>query len=124
MPTRGSRFVGLNSISITRVFGGVWLEQESSIEQAATRRINHRGHREARSGFRFSIKVLCVPPCPLWLDIRDLPQDCSTLCASSRRNISRPPMPGLISEQGKGYGLLGLAGNAEVIRVVEVESQA
>src|SRR5215472_9426948 len=68
VPTRGSRFDGLNSMTITSVFGAGRLEHE--IMPAHKKKSNnHRGHRGTQRCLSLDAKVLRVPPCPLWLEI-------------------------------------------------------
>src|SRR5215831_20866772 len=47
VPTRGSKFAGLNSMAITSVSGAGRLEQDSIVAHN-TKSINHRGHEGTR----------------------------------------------------------------------------
>src|SRR6266704_1533415 len=119
VPTRGSRFVGLLSIIITSVLGSACLPQE--MQESNNKAFNHKGHKVPRS----VLFPLRVPSCPLWLNmlsIGNLSQDCRPLGPSRRRNIRRLAAPSLVSEQSKGHGLFGLAGNAKIIRNRDLES--
>src|ERR1051326_1577650 len=78
-PIRGSRFAGADSISTTSVFVSGRCAQEVRLENTKT--INHREHREAQQNFNRIKTPLCVPPCPLWLDIGNFPQHHRLPCA-------------------------------------------
>src|SRR5258708_15468235 len=124
VPTRGSRLAGLLSMIITSVLGSVRLEQEINITHDTKRRtINHRGHRGTQRSFLVDRKLLRAPLHPLWLNIRNLPQHHRFIRPGGGRNISRQPVPALKRQQGKGHSFLGLAGNAKIIRMAELEPQ-
>src|SRR5215469_14022767 len=68
VPTRGSRFDGLNSMTITSVFDAGRLEHEI-LPAHKKKNKNHRGHGGTRRTSASKEKHLCVPLCPLWLEI-------------------------------------------------------
>src|SRR5215813_11058181 len=90
---------------------------------------NHKGHEGTQRICPLCFTLLCVPSCPLWLNIRmlsnirNLSQHRRPFRAGSCRDVSRLSMPRLIREQREGDRFLGLAGNAEFLRAANFEAE-
>src|SRR5215469_14041087 len=100
VPMRGSRFTGLNSMSITSVLESGDLAQE----RRKTKSANHKGHkgtqREPERVWIFHTPAcllanLRVPSCPLWLTIRNLAENNRPFGAGGGRDVSGAAMPRL-----------------------------
>src|SRR5215467_13593003 len=115
IPTRGSRFVGLDSIIMTSVFGSGLDEQERTgktrkpkMTPTANRRTTDCGPLVLRSegrGLRSEISGM-----------RDLPQHRGPSRTRSRRHIRRPPVPGFIGQHSKRHRLFRRRRQAELLR--------
>src|SRR5271163_4170811 len=106
VPTRGSRFVGLLSMIITSVLGsGAW-EHERRGSRHAARKNNVMG-RGARDRPTARVRLAS--------GIGNLSQDCRAFCSRGRGHVAGSSMPGLVREKGKGDGLLGFRGKAELV---------
>src|SRR5215470_16682304 len=115
-------------MTITNVFGDGRSEHET-MPAHKRQSSSHKGHEGTQRICPLCFTLLCVPSCPLWLDIRllsnirNLSQHRGTFCPGSCRNVSRLSMPCLIREQREGDRLLGLAGNAEFVRAPKFEAE-
>src|SRR5690348_14071143 len=105
MPTRGSRFDGLLSMTITSVSG-------SGLRVHAMRDSSERAPNTPSSN-------LCVPLRPLQeiidLRIRDFAQHCRALRSGCGRKIAGHALPGLICEDGESNRFLAFGGQPEVV---------
>src|SRR6266446_1857609 len=121
MPTRGSRFVGLLSMIMTRVLGSEGWEQERS-----------ENSRVAATPHRIVILTLSLPKGKDLLSPRgrasalrigNFPQNRGPLRSRCRRHIRRPSMPGLICEQGEGNGFFCFGRYSELVGKAQRDSE-
>src|ERR1700751_5934661 len=113
IPTRGSRFVGLLSIIITRG-SPLGLEEHPEIGRSRLMTTVEKTEKQKVG----SIQDHVAPDVLVWAfaarrirantsHIRNLPQDCRTPRPSGRRNVRWPPMPRLVRKQRERRRLLG-----------------
>src|ERR1700679_487398 len=102
-PIRGSRLVGLDSMSITAVSG-------SGLPPHPAR--STRAMAAAATVLR-----------QIRLDIRDLAEDCRMRCAGGCRNVSRQAVPRLPCEECEGDSLFGFGGDAVLVGGLDLASE-
>src|SRR5438552_7548698 len=108
VPTRGSRFVGLDSMIMTRVLGSGRCVQERSPSTATAMIAGPANDQRPTTNDNRPVAERRR------LRIRYLAQDGRLPGAGSRRKIRRLAMPRLVSEHREGDGFFGLGRKSEL----------